>query len=64
MCVFGRTVPIKPMLVQQQQRLLLHDVHHLVTGYDTSFRGELELAAWELASPGCARPPAGVRKLP
>lgn len=30
----------------------LHDLHHLVTGYDTTFTGEAEIAAWELAS-GC-----------
>jgi hypothetical protein len=29
-----------------------HDLHHLVTGYDTDFVGEAEIAAWELAS-GC-----------
>lgn len=29
-----------------------HDLHHLVTGYDTDFTGEAEIAAWELAS-GC-----------
>lgn len=27
-----------------------HDLHHLVTGYDTDFLGEAEIAAWELAS--------------
>ena len=29
-----------------------HDLHHLVTGYDTDFIGEAEIAAWELGS-GC-----------
>ena len=27
-----------------------HDLHHLVTGYDTDFAGEGEIAAWEIAS--------------
>jgi hypothetical protein len=31
----------------------LHDLHHLATGYDTSWRGEAEIAAWELAG-GCS----------
>jgi hypothetical protein len=31
-----------------------HDLHHLVTGYDTTWVGEAEIAAWEIAS-GCAR---------
>ena len=32
----------------------LHDLHHIVTNYDTSWTGESEIAAWELAS-GCRR---------
>jgi len=31
-----------------------HDLHHLVTGYDTTWVGEAQIAAWEIAS-GCAR---------
>jgi hypothetical protein len=30
-----------------------HDIHHVVTGYDTTWTGEAEIAAWEIAS-GCA----------
>jgi hypothetical protein len=29
-----------------------HDLHHVVTGYDTSWTGESEIGAWEIAS-GC-----------
>ncbi len=32
----------------------LHDLHHVVTGYATTWTGEAEIAAWELAS-GCGR---------
>lgn len=32
----------------------LHDLHHPATEYDTSWTGEAEIAAWEIAS-GCAR---------
>src|SRR6266478_22299 len=32
----------------------LHDLHHIVAGYETDWRGEAEIAAWEIAS-GCAR---------
>lgn len=32
----------------------LHDLHHVLTGYDTTWTGEAEIAAWELAS-GCRR---------
>lgn len=30
-----------------------HDLHHVVTGYDTNIVGEAEIGAWEIAS-GCA----------
>jgi hypothetical protein len=32
----------------------LHDLHHIATGYDTSWRGEGEIGAWELGG-GCGR---------
>jgi hypothetical protein len=31
-----------------------HDLHHVLTEYPTTWRGEAEMAAWELAS-GCGR---------
>lgn len=34
--------------------LFAHDVHHLLTGYDTTWRGEGEIGAFEIAS-GCGR---------
>lgn len=30
-----------------------HDIHHLATGYETTWTGEAEIGAWEIAS-GCA----------
>jgi ubiquinone biosynthesis protein Coq4 len=32
----------------------LHDLHHVATGYDTTWTGEAEIGAWELAA-GCGR---------
>lgn len=32
----------------------LHDLHHAATGYGTTWTGEAEIAAWEIAS-SCAR---------
>lgn len=29
-----------------------HDLHHVLTGYDTDLRGEFEISAWEIAA-GC-----------
>jgi hypothetical protein len=42
-----------PNSAARTEAVPLHDLHHLATGYDTSWRGEAEIAAWELAS-GCA----------
>lgn len=50
--VRGRAIPVLPSWGFKND-LVLHDIHHMLTGYDTSLRGELELAAWELRSGGC-----------
>src|SRR4028119_1900775 len=34
-----------------------HDLHHILTEYDTSLSGETEIGAWEVAT-GCTRSPA------
>lgn len=31
----------------------LHDIHHIVTGFDTTWTGEAQIAAWEIGG-GCA----------
>jgi hypothetical protein len=48
--MFSFTVPNS---AARKKAVPLHDLHHLATGYDTSWRGEAEIAAWELAS-GCS----------
>lgn len=35
---------------QRREAIRLHDLSHLLTGYDTSWTGEGEIATWELAS--------------
>ena len=50
--VGGRAVPVLPSWGFKND-LVLHDIHHMLTGCDTSLAGELELAAWEMASGGC-----------
>jgi len=32
--------------------IILHDVHHMLTGYPPTWKGETELAAWEIGSGG------------
>ena len=43
-----------PNIAARRRAVWLHDLHHVLTGYDTSWTGEAEIAAWELAS-GCGR---------
>lgn len=32
----------------------LHDIHHIITGYEANLKGEAEIGAWEIAS-GCGK---------
>ncbi len=50
--IFGRNILFFPTL-GKWGAVPLHDVNHILSGCDTSWRGELEIAAWELASGGC-----------
>ena len=38
----------------RQRAVPLHDLHHVATGYATTWTGEAEIAGWELAA-GCGR---------
>lgn len=48
-------VPI-PNPPARQRALRIHDLHHLVTGYQTDLAGEFEISAWE-CSAGLANEP-------
>ena len=41
-----------PNTQSRKKALLFHDVHHIVTGYDSDWKGEVSISAWEIAS-GC-----------
>jgi hypothetical protein len=41
-----------PNTASRVRAVRYHDVHHVLTGYDTNFVGELEISAWEIAA-GC-----------
>ena len=41
-----------PNTPQRVAAVKFHDLHHVLTGYDTDFPGELEVSAWEIAA-GC-----------
>jgi len=42
-----------PNIPARVRAVRFHDIHHILTGYDTTWRGEAEVAAWEVAT-GCA----------
>jgi ubiquinone biosynthesis protein Coq4 len=48
----GVPVVIFPNTKQRVRSVRFHDLHHVLTGYDTSWRGEAEIGGWELSS-GC-----------
>jgi ubiquinone biosynthesis protein Coq4 len=50
--VAGVPALVLPNTRQRVRSVRIHDLHHVLTGYATSWRGEGEIAAWELAS-GC-----------
>lgn len=43
-----------PNPISRRRALPLHDLHHIATGYATTWRGEAEISAWELGA-GCER---------
>ena len=43
-----------PNFSARKNAVLKHDIHHLITNYPSTFRGETEISAWEIASGGCA----------
>jgi hypothetical protein len=47
----GLIVPL-PNFRWRREILVQHDLHHIVTGFETTVSGELSLAAWELGL-GC-----------
>ena len=52
--VKGIPIGAIPNTKARQAALPLHDLHHVATGYQTTWRGESEIAAWELAA-GCGK---------
>ena len=51
----GKLGPIPlafPNSASRKRAVRLHDLHHVATGYPTTWTGEAEIAAWELAG-GC-----------
>ncbi len=41
-----------PNFKARKKAVIKHDIHHIVTGYHSTFKGESEIGAWEIGS-GC-----------
>jgi hypothetical protein len=46
-----------PNTAGRKRDVPFHDLHHVLTGYPTTFTGEAEIGAWELAT-DCSKSPA------
>lgn len=55
--LFGRTCTI-PNPPPRQKAIRLHDINHLVSGYNTDLKGEAEIAAFEMGAGTGAYPAA------
>ncbi|MFN0215449.1 MAG: hypothetical protein ACKVT2_14420 [Saprospiraceae bacterium] len=42
-------------LPSRKKALRIHDIHHVVMGFDTSWKGETAVSAWEIGSGGWGR---------
>lgn len=45
------TIPI-PNVKSRRNNVYLHDINHIITGFDTTWKGESAVSAWEIASGG------------
>ncbi|RTY94987.1 hypothetical protein [Flavobacterium sp. GT3R68] len=43
-----------PSFNARRKAVIEHDIHHLLTGYETTISGESQISAWEIAA-GCKR---------
>jgi hypothetical protein len=41
-----------PNVPSRKRAVRYHDLHHILTGYETTWRGEAEIGAWEVATGG------------
>ncbi len=46
-CKLGPVTLRLPNFVWRQKAIDAHDLHHVITGYPLTLRGEIQLAAWE-----------------
>jgi hypothetical protein len=49
-CRFGPLVVRLPNFNWRRRAILAHDLHHVLTGYPCTMRGEFQMAAWEFGA--------------
>ena len=49
-CNIGPLVVRLPNFTWRRRAILAHDLHHVLTGYPCSLRGEFQIAAWEFGA--------------
>lgn len=49
-CRIGPLTVYFPNFRWRRDAILAHDLHHLMTGYPMTMRGEFQMAAWELGA--------------
>lgn len=52
--VLGKIIIPLPNIKARIDAVKIHDIHHLITEYATTNKGEAEIGAWEIAS-GCGK---------
>lgn len=52
MIKFGPIALPLPNLESRRKNIYLHDINHLITGYNTTWKGESSVTSWEIATGG------------
>ena len=63
-CRLGPVTVRLPNFGWRRQAILRHDLHHVLTGYPCTMRGEFQMATWEFAAGRFPHPAATVFCLP
>jgi hypothetical protein len=61
---FGPLTLRLPNFAWRREAILRHDLHHVLTGYDCTMRGECQMATWEFAAGRFPHPGATLFCLP
>jgi hypothetical protein len=63
-CKFGPLILRLPNFAWRREAILHHDLHHVLTGYSCTMRGECQMATWEFAAGRFPHPGATLFCLP